>query len=109
MRFTDADARRLLLFITGSDPRPLERTTNIYFIRGGDLVKIGSAVDVQARLKALQTGSPVRLELIGALSAFAGEEYEFHAELAKFRVHGEWFKATEPVLGYIDHLLDTRI
>lgn len=75
-----------------------EQTTGsfLYVIRGTHgLVKIGMTMDPQARLAALQTGSPFPLELIyiAAVPDDAGYAVEqaAHALLEQSRVSGEWF------------------
>ena len=65
--------------------------THIYAVAGGDLIKFGRASDVQRRLHSLQSGSPVKLTLIG--SAFTLIEFELliHQYLTPDWSHGEWF------------------
>ena len=70
---------------------------NLYFTKAGEYLKIGIAKDVKARLSALQTGNPVRLELRGIinnLSKNKAKEYEkkFHEFYKNCREKGEWFK-----------------
>lgn len=69
----------------------------IYFIKAGTrrLVKIGySKSHPMARLKALQTGSVDRLELIGMLDGEPRDEAEWHRRFKHLRVTGEWFRWT---------------
>jgi Meiotically up-regulated gene 113 len=57
-------------------------------------VKIGKADSVTARRRALQVGSPFRLEILHIIQAddpFRLER-DLHAELAEFHCHGEWFQ-----------------
>lgn len=64
----------------------------LYVIRSGEAVKIGFTSSCpQKRLKALQTGSPAPLKLIGLKWASKAEEREMHRILAAYRVQGEWF------------------
>lgn len=71
----------------------------IYLVEGGGRFKIGvtKATKPTARMRSLQTGSPVRLRLV--YSAFvqdsAAAESLAHGLLARFRLHGEWFECTE--------------
>jgi hypothetical protein len=70
---------------------------NLYFVEAGEYLKIGIAKDVKARLSALQTGNPIRLELRGIidnLSKNKAKEYEkkFHKFYKYHRESGEWFK-----------------
>jgi hypothetical protein len=63
----------------------------IYFIGGGDLVKIGWAADPMRRMDDLQTGSPVRLKLLGFYPGGLAMERALHARFSAARAHGEWF------------------
>lgn len=73
--------------------------TYVYFIQAGKgHIKIGVSKDPEARLRELQVGASGReLVLLATLpfrsreEAFEMEKY-LHAELAKFRINGEWFK-----------------
>lgn len=78
-----------------------------YFIGGASgPVKIGRTNDLPRRLKELRVGSPIPLEVLGAVSLDAlrcdgvdedGEpdpatfEEHCHRQLARYRRHGEWF------------------
>jgi hypothetical protein len=44
----------------------------VYFVRGGDAVKIGRTTNLAARLRALATASAVPLELLAAVPGGAG-------------------------------------
>jgi hypothetical protein len=65
----------------------------VYFVLADDgRVKIGVAVNVKARLKALQTGSPTTLKVVRTLpGGFAAEQW-FHQHFAELRIQGEWFR-----------------
>jgi hypothetical protein len=85
-------------------PHPNSEKTDgwIYFIRAGDFVKIGFAREVTNRLPRLQTGSPVKLELLMAIQGKASLEKDFHRKFAKLRAHGEWFKLEGALSAYLD-------
>jgi hypothetical protein len=55
------------------------------------LVKIGRSVDVQARLYALRTMSPVPLTLLWQTLGGAELETALHRRFESCRSHGEWF------------------
>ena len=95
-------------------PRPipkvnpeLEATAWIYFIVGEDSgrIKIGSAKNPQARLAMLQTGSPERLLILGAIFTSRSFERSLHVELQDYRLHGEWFEPSLAVKQRIRELL----
>lgn len=78
---------------TKAPPRALPRAGLVYFVGGNHgPIKIGWTIGTaDARLRALQTGSPIPL---ACLATFAGEawlERRLHAHLAADRHHGEWF------------------
>lgn len=80
-------------------PATVARAGTIYLVEGGGRFKIGitKATKPTARLRGLQTGSPVQLRLVH--SAFVQDsvaaESLAHGLLARFRLHGEWFECTE--------------
>lgn len=61
-------------------------------------IKIGVTNDPNRRLASLQTGSPERLELIGAAPGDRFTEARLHAELQHDRLLGEWFASTDRVI-----------
>jgi hypothetical protein len=65
--------------------------TFTYAVAGAGLVKLGQALDPTHRLKILQLGSPVKLELLGAMRSSARLENRLHRFLKAHREHGEWF------------------
>ena len=69
----------------------------LYFIQCGDLVKIGKAKDVEARIKTLQTGCPLKLHLIAFFPLAGDRESAIHRRLSQLRVRGEWFRYTDEV------------
>ena len=81
----------------------------VYFIgayRG--LIKIGVAKDVQARLRALQTGSAVRLYIMATTPGSYALERHYHARFAEYREHGEWFRRNPDMAAEIRRLKRTK-
>ena len=76
----------------------------VYFVRGGEHVKIGHTRNFAKRLGALANGSPVPLELIGAMPGGRDEERELHRRFAHLRGPGEWFRATGELLAFVSSL-----
>jgi hypothetical protein len=69
----------------------------VYVVQSGDLVKIGkSESDLVLRMKGLQAGSPLKIELL-ALGRGARFESTFHMWFGGSRQHGEWFTASTVV------------
>lgn len=68
---------------------------HVYFIRGGDRVKIGSAADPYVRRDSMQIGSPVKLILLGYYVESYRHEFALHEQFDHLRLHGEWFRLTD--------------
>lgn len=64
----------------------------IYFVRCGDLVKIGTTVNPHRRLEALQTGNAGTLELMRLEYGDTTREGRYHMRFAAQRARGEWFR-----------------
>jgi hypothetical protein len=69
----------------------------VYFVGDGrGHVKIGHAkYSVQSRLAGLQTGSALKLTLLGQIEGGPDVEKALHVQLSKHRVSGEWFHLNE--------------
>jgi hypothetical protein len=91
--------------------RATRSQTRIYFVQpeGGGPIKIGRAEDPEARLKALQTGSPVRLKLCRFVDAPVEWEARLHDVFAEWRSHGEWFRAHPALARLGDCIPDPEI
>lgn len=66
----------------------------LYLIQSNQYHKIGIANDVRSRLAQLQTGNPVKLQLVtcwGFEDAISVER-ALHQKYASYRVNGEWFE-----------------
>jgi hypothetical protein len=70
----------------------------VYFVREAHvgMVKIGVSKDVPQRLKALRTGNPRPLELMGWIIPQKGSDYslesQLHLKYDRHRAEGEWFR-----------------
>lgn len=73
----------------------------IYFISDGDLVKIGRAVNVTKRLRAMQTSTVKPLTVLAAFLGHVSLEREIHRKFATARVRGEWFTLTKDLRSFI--------
>ena len=71
---------------------------------GMPLVKIGKSTDPVARLGTLQTGCPMKLELVAILKPNV-TEYQWHKKFRDQRRHGEWFFITNEMVEEL-HALD---
>lgn len=77
---------------------------HVYAIRGAGLVKIGRAVAPELRLDALQSGSPVMLELVGYVAGGHKHERELHDRFREYRSHGEWFREEGEVSEWVERV-----
>lgn len=63
----------------------------LYFIRGGDTVKVGISVSPERRMKQLESETQQQLEIMTAIP-FSGDcEPYCHERLAAYNIKGEWF------------------
>lgn len=82
----------------------------VYFIQADESgpIKIGfTADDPQRRLSQLQTGNPSALKLLGAIKGTTARERQFHADLAEWRLQGEWFQSHPTVLSTVEAALSS--
>jgi hypothetical protein len=86
--------RRICKALRRADgPRPWLRT-RVYFITTADeqFLKIGVSVDVESRLKNLQTSQPAKLRLVGIIEGDEEVEAKWHRRFRHLRTSGEWFR-----------------
>ncbi len=77
----------------------------VYFIRCGDIVKIGYAKDPLKRMSDLQSANPTELLLEGAIEGTFATETTTHYHFSPIRVRGEWFRLSNLELAkYFEHL-----
>lgn len=89
----------------------------VYFIKSGEepaAIKIGKSASVRERMTALQISTPYKLELLGQVDCkddltAARVEKQAHADLAAFRLSGEWFSASAEVIRYMNELMGKPI
>jgi hypothetical protein len=74
----------------------------VYFVSDGAAIKIGRAVDVVARLRALQVSHPQPLELLATWLSHRSIEGLLHRRFHTSRLKGEWFQPTPDLLTLID-------
>lgn len=74
----------------------------VYFIRGGDFVKIGYSADLFVRFIDLQTSCPFDLEIMGDIPGGRSVEAKVHFKFGALHVRGEWFRYHPEIVAYID-------
>jgi len=75
-------------------PPPKGGRSVVYVIgqQQSSIAKIGVTTgDLRKRLKGIQTGSPIRLEVLWWFFASAADEQRLHREFDYCRLEGEWF------------------
>lgn len=65
-------------------------------------VKIGRTTDIATRIGVMQTGSPLRLELLAIDFGTRGNERFIHRALKSYRTHGEWFERNDIVVSLVE-------
>lgn len=77
----------------------------VYFIAGEDgPVKIGYSAHPRRRLKALQSGSPLKLRILAQIEGDQADEKEFHRRFQSIHSHGEWFERTDELMAEVSRL-----
>lgn len=75
--------------------------TCVYFIRSGDLIKIGYTSDLQNRKSSLQTNNPTKIEILKTIPGGYEVEQQLHHKFAHLNKQGEWFFAAQELLDFI--------
>jgi len=76
-------------------PLAYDAPTHVYFIRQGELVKIGVSKKVPTRQTQLSDSGRIETELLGSVPAGYPSERACHMVLADLRERGEWFRLTD--------------
>jgi len=71
-----------------------------YFVRDGELIKIGFTERPSRRLRQLKREFP-DLELLSVVPGVVSGEFETHQRFDHLRSHGEWFRAEPELLDFI--------
>lgn len=76
----------------------------VYFMEAGPggHIKIGTAVNPQARVRDLQTGNASRLAILASFPGGEAEEAELHRRFASAKLHGEWFERTPDLMALVE-------
>lgn len=71
----------------------------VYYMRLGDLVKIGTSTNLRSRRNTINPQEVMAVEKGGR-----DHEQGRHQEFKELRVHGEWFRLEEPLVSHIAKL-----
>lgn len=88
---------------------PVPARPVVYFIRSGDMIKIGTTTCLPARVDAFATHGPAEPEILLVVAGGHAEETQVHALFADERVRGEWFRPSERLGQFIADRLDHDI
>lgn len=72
----------------------------VYFLKAGDLIKIGHADDVEKRVSNIASSFEIAVELVAQCDGGRETELTFHRLLQDSRSNGEWFSPS-PMLDTI--------
>lgn len=91
-------------------PRPVPDTQPVvYFIRSGELIKIGTSENLPSRYSTFATSGPEQPEILLVIAGDHTQERQVHALFAADRVRGEWFRPSDALMAFIDDLQDQDI
>jgi hypothetical protein len=74
----------------------------VYFIDGGDCIKVGYSRSLESRSKKMSTDAPVELKVLHIEPGTFKQEKIFHRHFAAIRLRGEWFRKTPGLLAFIE-------
>jgi hypothetical protein len=80
----------------------------IYFIRCGEFVKIGRALNPETRVKDLQVGNPYEVELLGAFDGDDAEEGRLHAAFGQYHHRAEWFFLSQSIRAFVTKVCSAK-
>jgi hypothetical protein len=64
----------------------------VYFVRCDERIKIGYTRNIGSRLAQFRTSNSKPVELLLTIPGGREEERIFHAQFARYRMQGEWFR-----------------
>ena len=82
----------------------------IYFLRRGDLIKIGFSDDVRTRVTQLKSSAPPgEITFLGYMPGDRSMEKHLHKKFSEYRSYGEWFRSHSALLMLIEAACDTEL
>ena len=74
---------------------------HVYFVKSGELVKIGWSSRLIHRLQTIQYSSPVPLQFLGSIEGTRSLEARLQDEFEEHHSHGEWFRSNPRLSDFI--------
>jgi hypothetical protein len=81
-----------------------ESSHRVYFVRTSDFIKIGFTTNLPQRLESLPFGTPHEVTLLHDMPGSFDFEVDMHRKFKHLRVKGEWFRAEQELLDFIEEL-----
>lgn len=80
------------------------KTGFVYFVRGGEFVKIGYASNAKNRVRDLQVNCPFQLSLIYSMPGTFQTEIGLHRRFKAHATSGEWFRWCDEIAEFIESM-----
>lgn len=74
----------------------------VYFLRAGNVVKIGFSTNLIERERSLRTARPENAFICKFVEGAPAKEREFHKRFAEYRLNGEWFDVRGKLAKYLE-------
>lgn len=88
--------------------KPRKKPCFVYFIRDGEMVKIGRSTAPVSRMLSLAGGNGRQLEMLGTMPGDHKREKALHRRFARHHIKGEWFHLAAPILEYMSEIKRKR-
>jgi len=88
------------------------RVRSVYLMRAGKRnYKIGISQNPEKRLKCVQSGNPILVELIHSIETYRALNIErlLHLVFSKQRLQGEWFKFSKYDIPYVVQVINSLV
>lgn len=110
--YADSPPYRANPYALGLDLSDANKGSLVYFIQCQKTrrVKIGFTKDVDARLKALQTGAPHKLKLLATIPGARKTEQLMHRRFAHLSAqNGEWFECGDDLAEFLTRISERHV
>lgn len=100
----EQEARRAA-YTPPPQPKPAPKIVghgHVYFLRAGNVVKIGHSTNLRSRFKSLKTGIAEDARVVKIMPGGRNREREFHKRFAEYRLRGEWFDLRGALAKYLE-------
>ena len=85
-----------------------QKKTVVYFLRAGNMFKIGITTNIKDRLEAIRSCSPVPVDLVLFTPGNLTYEKHIHEIYDDLRSHNEWFEDDGRIQGFCNIELELR-